>query len=105
MYRLIKKFSPIRKLGLIVAIMSITTILSSSPPAFSEKRIELDKTVIKGNTELPKMLYIIPWQKVSDDKKAPQRLVLHSLFGDLFDPVTPLAPGHQILNHESPVNP
>jgi len=88
-----------RKIKFISIIISTATILSLSSSAFSEKRIELDKTVIKGNTELPKMLYIIPWQKVSNDKKAPQRLVLHSLFGDLFDPVTPLAPEQQVLSH------
>ena len=26
-------------------------------------RIELDETVISGNQELPKVLYIVPWQK------------------------------------------
>ena len=28
----------------------------------AENRIEIKKDVIKGNSELPKVLYIIPWQ-------------------------------------------
>ncbi len=28
-------------------------------------RIELDETVISGNQELPKVLYIVPWQQPS----------------------------------------
>jgi len=52
-------------------------------------QIELEITTIKGNKELPKILYLVPWKDIKQAKKAEQKLVLHSLFGDLFDPVLP----------------
>ena len=54
-----------------------------------QDKIELETTTIKGNKELPKILYIVPWQDIKKSKKAERKLVLHSLFGDLFDPVLP----------------
>ena len=55
----------------------------------AQDRIELETTTIKGNKELPRVLYIVPWQDVTPTRKPEQELVLHSLFGDLFDPVMP----------------
>lgn len=52
-------------------------------------QIELEITTIKGNKELPKILYLVPWKDIKQTRKAEQKLVLHSLFGDLFDPVLP----------------
>ena len=59
---------------------------------WAQDTIELDTTVIKGNTELPKILYVVPWQDISKTQKSQQTLTLHSLFGDLFEPVRPKAP-------------
>ncbi len=59
-------------------------------PAQAEDRIELEITTIKGNKELPQILYLVPWKEDKGRKQTIQHnLVLHSLFGDLFDPVTP----------------
>lgn len=60
--------------------------------AAAEDKIELETTVIKGNTELPKILYVVPWQEATEGKLGQQKLTLHSLFGDLFEPVTPEKP-------------
>ncbi len=49
--------------------------------------IKMDTTTIKGNTELPKILYIVPWQTIKHSKQNEQQFVIHSLYGDLFDPV------------------
>ncbi|MFK5892000.1 MAG: hypothetical protein QM504_02135 [Pseudomonadota bacterium] len=57
--------------------------------SYAEDTIELRTTIIKGNKELPKILYIVPWKDIKRSKKAERKLVLHSLFGDLFDPVLP----------------
>lgn len=57
--------------------------------ALAEDEIELQTTIIKGNKELPKILYVVPWKDISKTKTAERKLVLHSLFGDLFDPVLP----------------
>lgn len=50
-------------------------------------RLELETTFIKGNTEMPQIIYIVPWQDMKQEKHKEQTLVLHSLFGDLFEPV------------------
>ena len=65
-------------------------ILALANPATAEDRIILEITTIKGNEELPKILYIVPWKEISASKSEEQKLVLHSLFGDLFDPVYPV---------------
>ena len=56
---------------------------------YAEDEIELRTTIIKGNKELPKILYVVPWKDIKQTRKAEQKLVLHSLFGDLFNPVLP----------------
>jgi hypothetical protein len=55
----------------------------------AEDRIELEVTTIKGNKELPKILYVVPWKDMEKSRQSEQKLVLHSLFGDLFEPVMP----------------
>ena len=64
-------------------------LLTLSLSLFAEDEIELRTTTIKGNKELPKILYVVPWKDIKRSKKAERKLVLHSLFGDLFDPVLP----------------
>ena len=65
--------------------------VSSAPMIYAEDELELDTTFIKGNKELPQMMYIVPWQDMKSTKinKSSQNLTLHSLFGDIFDPVLP----------------
>jgi len=69
----------------------ITTalIVTYIVPSYAEIEIKMDTTTIKGNTELPKIIYIVPWQKPQQFKNKEHRLVIHSLYGDLFDPVLP----------------
>ncbi len=64
-------------------------LLFSLSTAAAEDTIELETTIIKGNKELPKILYLVPWKEIKSNKKAERKLVLHSLFGDLFNPVLP----------------
>jgi len=57
-------------------------------PARTSKQmdnLDLDATVIKGNAELPKVLYIVPWQNASagDLDGRP----VDSLLDDVFSPV------------------
>ena len=63
------------------------TIVSFSTQA--EDRLELETTFIKGNKELPQILYVVPWKDTKTVKRKEQQIVLHSLFGDLFDPIKP----------------
>ena len=73
-------------------MLTVALILPTAPIANADDTIEMRTTTIKGNTELPKILYVVPWQDINDSKSSQQKLVLHSLFGDLFDPVTPATP-------------
>lgn len=72
---------------LFVVLVLILMTLSSGVMARDE--IELRTTTIKGNKELPKIIYVVPWKDIKRSKKSERKLVLHSLFGDLFDPVLP----------------
>ena len=71
-------------IGLITAVLiSMTGYISA------DDEVELETTFIKGNKELPQVLYIVPWKEIKEEKGKNKILVLHSLFGDTFDPVTP----------------
>lgn len=59
-----------------------------SQAALAQERLELESIYIKGsNKEFPQILYIVPWKDMKLKGHREQTLVLHSLFGDLFDPV------------------
>jgi hypothetical protein len=70
-------------------IATILLVLWLPAAAQQGDQIEHEITTIKGNKELTKNLYLVPRKDVKQAKKAEQKLVLHSLFGDLFDPVLP----------------
>jgi hypothetical protein len=67
----------------------LTTLLTFTTSQAQDK-IEMELTVVKGNKELPKVLYIVPWKRLADGN-IQQKLVLHSLFEDAFDPIEPRA--------------
>ena len=69
------------------SVIIVLMVLSLNVMARDE--IELRTTTIKGNKELPKIIYVVPWKDIKQGKKGERKLVLHSLFGDLFDPVLP----------------
>ncbi len=72
---------------LLTGIMLLSML--SISPAGAEDRIELEVTTIKGNKELPKILFVVPWKDMEKTAQKEQRLVLHSLFGEMLDPVAP----------------
>ena len=78
-------------------IIAMTLLVGGTAWAQAQDTIELETTIIKGNTELPKILYVVPWQDISEDKQGEQKLVLHSLFGDFFEPQMPEAPGRTFM--------
>ena len=51
--------------------------------------IQTDSTIIRGNDELPKVTFIVPWNNGELDDGEGTPLILHSLYGDLYDPVQP----------------
>ncbi|MBL4607504.1 MAG: hypothetical protein JKY01_06715 [Pseudomonadales bacterium] len=65
-------------------------LLLSAFGLHAEGALQLETTIIKANTELPNVMYMVPWQKQKENRKiSRQRLKLHSLYGDAFDPVYP----------------
>lgn len=63
-------------------------LLGFLPLAAAQERVELESIYIKGNNkEFPQILYIVPWKDMKVKGHQEQTLVLHSLFGDLFNPV------------------
>ena len=73
-----------------LGFLSITSI-------YAEDRLELETTFIKGNKELPQILYVVPWKDIKSSRKKEQKIVLFSLFGDLFDPVNPDELDHAVI--------
>lgn len=73
----------------LILISALLFSLSSIVLSEEEDRVELETTFIKGNKELPQVLYIVPWQDLKQEKTKQDVIVLHSLFGDIFEPVTP----------------
>lgn len=72
-----------------LCIISVATVQA-------EDRLELETTFIKGNKEMPQILYVVPWKDIKSSKKKEQQIVLYSLFGDLFEPVNPDELSHGI---------
>jgi len=73
----------------LLPIALLTTLFSSQLIAADvEDKVVLQTSFIKGNKELPQVLYIVPWQTVKKVKEKPQNMVLHSLYGNIFQPVT-----------------
>jgi hypothetical protein len=70
-------------------------------PANETSRIELDATLVTGNEELPKVLYVVPWQAPGSRPELPATPDLDD--GDLFRPLRPAAHRRELfyLNHLS----
>lgn len=71
---------------LITAVLMLT---ASGQLIAEDDKVEMETTFIKGNKELPQVLYIVPWQELKTEQKKEKTLILHSLFGDAFEPVVP----------------
>lgn len=50
----------------------------------AETRIELDETKVQGASELPKVLYIVPWKKTEMDTKP---VKLNTMVEEVMTPV------------------
>ncbi|MGD8818405.1 MAG: hypothetical protein PVJ51_14550 [Acidobacteriota bacterium] len=49
--------------GLLAACMTLSTTAAAEEAQPAQGVIQLDETVISGNQELPKVLYILPWRE------------------------------------------
>jgi len=72
----------------IAPLVIATVLMTITNAAMAEDAVELKTTFIQGNKELPQIIYIVPWKSIEKINTKQEKLVLHSLFGDIFDPVT-----------------
>jgi len=63
------------------------TLMTIVGAVAAQEKIELESIYVKANKEFPQSLYVIPWKEIKGQERQEQRLVLHSLYGTLFDPV------------------
>ena len=54
---------PLRGLPALLGLLCIAPVGHTEEPRLPPGVIQLDETVISGNQELPKVLYILPWQQ------------------------------------------
>ncbi len=59
-------------------------MLVNATAVFAESRIELDETKVQGASELPKVLYIVPWKKTEMDTKP---VKLNTMVEEVMTPV------------------
>jgi hypothetical protein len=64
-------------------VLGITLSLFAAA-AFAESRIELEETKVQGASELPKVLYIVPWKKTDIDTKP---VKLNTMVDEVMSPV------------------
>ncbi len=66
------------------ALFTAALLILLVSPAGAEVRIELEETEISAARELPKVLYIVPWQKTQPDSRP---LPMRSLVDETLSPV------------------
>ena len=86
MWNVVQENSFRRNAVLTMAGLSLLVIAASNGQAAG--RIELEVSIVRGNKELPKVLYIVPWKRMQSGN-VQQKLLLHSLFDDAFQPIDP----------------
>jgi len=82
------------------ALIGMAMLLGIGPargaePIPAETRIDLDATVVSGNEELPKVLYIVPWQAPHGAAALPPRDT--TVDDDLFRRLQPAAHRRETL--------
>ena len=71
------------KTGLFKTTLALV-VMSSAFTATAETRLELDETKVRGASELPKVLYIVPWKKTEMDTKPVE---LNTMVEEVMSPV------------------
>ena len=86
---------------LVLSLPGMVLAADSADPAAAEPRgvIRLDETVISGNQELPKVLYILPWR----DPNGLPEIDLKAQYSemDVFRPLYPPAHRRELTYFES----
>ena len=66
-------------------LFAVSLLLALYVPLHAEEVINLEGTTVVGNRELPKVLYIVPWQQAELPDMS--ELPLNSLINDALSPV------------------
>ena len=66
--------------------------------SLAEQKIKLKSSTITGNSELPKILYVVPWKKVATTEIKYQ-LTIHGIADDVLTPVDPEEFSRQAKHH------
>ncbi|MDH5517945.1 MAG: hypothetical protein OEY36_09050 [Gammaproteobacteria bacterium] len=66
----------------------LLSLLLISVSVQAEQRIRLESSKITGNSELPKILYVVPWKKVAATE-IDYQLKVHGMTDDMLRPVDP----------------
>ena len=70
-------------------MLIILAAMILSNVALSLEANDEPSTAVTTNQELPKILYVIPWKDIANGKNVEQKLVLHDLFNEIYDPALP----------------
>jgi len=81
---------------MIRAILMFTLLLPAM--SLAEQKIKLKSSTITGNSELPKILYVVPWKKVAATEINYQ-LTIHGIADDVLTPVDPEEFRRQAKHH------
>ena len=92
--KIIAKTLSLLLIGFTFSILNVQAFAVKNESAETSKpedKLELETLKMQANKELPKGLYIVPWREIREKKgkKSKHKLVLHSMYGDLFEPVDP----------------
>lgn len=87
-----------QSIGRLLAASSLLMTVVVAPVAAQEAattdRVKLDRTVVSGNQELPKVLYILPWE--SKESRPALDYGLKPYSGDILTPVNPASHRRQL---------
>ena len=79
--------------------MFLLLALLSTAVSAAEDTIYLEDTVISGNQELPKVLYILPWQEMTDEALPPRSFRYSE--STLLTPIYPSSYRREIMYRQS----
>lgn len=89
----------INRNSVIFVWFAIMLTAASLTDVAAEDKMRLEVSVIKGNKELPKVLYIVPWKRLPNES-VKQKLTLHTLFDGAFEPIDPESFRQKIKNYK-----
>lgn len=94
-----KKNLKVKRVAYWSCCLSMVMMFGLSNYVYAKDKIELDLVTVQGSREMPKVIYIVPWKRLKSNAKD-QKLILHSLFKDAFDPIDPEIFEQRVQNYQ-----